>query len=300
MLSFFSLENFGEYFKAYIPTWIITGVIFATSFIMEVTCEPFKRHFVLSDPSISYPFSYHERFNDTSLWLSAVVVPYIVMVGISLYKYLFGLTQDKTKCFHILHVTTLAFFLAMGINGIVTEFLKLRIGKLRPDFLERCGPTIDSTAALIGKVYNETICSKPLGELLFKDGFKSCPSGHSSFAWCGFNFLNLWISGQLHIHTPLDQDINPISSPSQNSRYHRFHLLQLVNLIPFACALQICLSRSQDYRHDFIDISLGSFIGFAISTFIYSQFFRSIFGYHSSETKFSDYQVLNPYNDIPL
>ncbi|KAF6014535.1 hypothetical protein HII12_001359 [Brettanomyces bruxellensis] len=300
MLSFSPLENCGEYLKAYIPTWIVTGAIFAISFIMELTCEPFKRHFVLSDPSISYPFSYHERFNDTNLWLSAVLVPYVVMIGISSLKHLFGGEQNTPKYAHILHITTLAFFLAMGINGFVTEFLKLRIGKLRPDFLERCGPTIDSSAALIGKVYNETICSKPLGEILFKDGFKSCPSGHSSFAWCGFNFLNLWISGQLHLHSPLDQDIDPIANPSQNSKYHRFHLLQLVNLVPIGCALQISLSRSQDYRHDFIDISLGSFIGFAVSTFIYCQFFRSIFGYHSSETKFSDYQVMNSYNDIPL
>ncbi|VEU23568.1 DEKNAAC104753 [Brettanomyces naardenensis] len=205
----------------------------------------------------------------------------------------------RAKYFHLIHVTSLAFLLSLAINGFVTEFLKLRVGKLRPDFLARCGPLISAEDGPSNQVYNDTICSKPLGEALFRDGYKSCPSGHSSFAWCGFNFLNLWLSGQFRLHAPIDPEDTTIES-SGNSRYHRFHLIQLVNLVPLGFCLHIALSRSQDYRHDFVDICLGSLIGFLVSTFIYSQFFRSIFGYNCSETKFSDYKLLQAYGDIPV
>lgn len=291
---FHILAGYGDYFKSYIPSWIITIAIFMTSFLMEKGSQPFKRHFLLNDPSISYPFSQHERFNDTKLWLFAGILPYTAIVALTLFKYMTDGHDRRAKYIHLLHVTSLSFMLAMAVNGFVTEFLKLRIGKMRPDFLERCGPLVEPGIDTIAKVYNETICQKPLGEYLFKDGFKSCPSGHSSISWCGFNFLNLWLSGQFSLHAPT------VKNEDKTGTFHRFHLAQLVNLIPLGCALQISLSRSQDYRHDFIDISLGSFIGFVTSTFIYGQFFRSIFGYHSQETKFDDYKELEEYEEIPI
>ncbi|QPG77325.1 hypothetical protein FOA43_004734 [Brettanomyces nanus] len=215
-------------------------------------------------------------------------------------KFMMDGHDRRAKYFHLLHVTSLSFFLALAINGFVTEFLKNRIGKFRPDFLQRCGPKVsEDDGTGFNHVYNETICSMPLGASVFKDGYKSCPSGHSSFAWCGLTFFNLWISGQFKLHAPVDPDSKSIES-SGNSRYHRFRLAQLINLLPLCLCLQIAVSRSEDYRHDFIDISLGSLIGLATSVIVYSQFFRSIFSYYCSETKFSDYQLLQSYEDIPV
>ncbi|GME78029.1 unnamed protein product [Ambrosiozyma monospora] len=242
-----TFKNYCSYFEKYLSTWLVAVAIFTCSTYMELNTTPFQRHFSLSDPKISYPFSKVEQFNNFKLAITAVVFPFIIMVAIIFFKSLKSNHKDKSQIIHLAHITTLSYFMALSLNVIVTEFLKLRIGKLRPDFLDRCGADVPIEEIMLDpfKIYNASICTAPYGQAILMDGFKSCPSGHSSFAWTGFNFLNLFIMGQLKLY-----------SGSNNNR-GRFTLFKLINLLPLAFCLHIALSRSQDYRHDFYDITLG-------------------------------------------
>lgn len=285
------LTNIGTYARHYVAPWLITIAIWFIAGYMEKYVKPFHRMFHLTDPAISYPFTKHQRFTSQQLWVWAIVLPYTVIIISTAGKFIVDGRNLRAKYIHLLHITTLAFLMSLSINGFVTEFLKINIGKMRPDFLERCGASISVDDVGINEVFDSSICTKPLGEDLFNDGYKSDPSGHSSFAWCGLTFLNLWLSGQFELHSPIDQDNNSINSTG-DPRYHRFRWLQLINLLPLGLCLKIAISRSEDYRHDFIDIGFGSLIGFLIAVFVYSQYFRSIFGYHCQETKYGDYKEL--------
>lgn len=84
------------------------------------------------------------------------------------------------------------------------------------------------------------------------DGWRSFPSGHSSFAFSGLGYLALFLAGQLYVFRP------------------RTDLARaLLALAPMLGAALIAISRCEDYRHDVYDVTTGSLLGFFIALFTY-------------------------------
>lgn len=90
-----------------------------------------------------------------------------------------------------------------------------------------------------------SVCTGPLGESVLIDGLRSTPSGHSSISFSGLLYLTLWLLGQFKL-----------LQPRSSSRYIYNYL---VVFSPLLLATYVALSRTQDYRHHFADIILGSF-----------------------------------------
>ncbi|ODV85280.1 hypothetical protein CANARDRAFT_199136 [[Candida] arabinofermentans NRRL YB-2248] len=278
--------RYETYLKKYITYWITAITIFGISTLMELNVTAFQRRFSLINPAINYPFTINEQFTNSKLALYAVLLPYCLMIVVLLIQFITN-NINKVRLSHMINITTLSFLLSLSINAFITEFLKLRIGKLRPDFLSRCGADIDIDN--INGNFDTSICTAPYGLFLLNDGFKSCPSGHSSFAWCGLNFFNFWLMGQFKIY-----------SGGKKFGIGKFKIINLINIIPILLAFHIAISRSQDYRHDYIDISLGTIIGFTVSIFIYRQFFKSVYDEDSQLTLFEDDYKLLEENDVSL
>lgn len=98
--------------------------------------------------------------------------------------------------------------------------MKNLFGKPRPDLLARCQPDLSSIAAHVVGGFGQDISSRwtlvdsgictNTDLAIVNDGFRSFPSGHSSFSWSGLLYLTLFICSKFNIAVPH----LPFSSPS--------------------------------------------------------------------------------------
>lgn len=150
----------------------------------------------------------------TLLWSIVILVPGLVL----LIEYLFK--KNKQEIFE----AVLCLSLIYGINGCLTSYLKVIVGRPRPDFFERCLPD--------GIKNGHLNCTGD--KVLVMDGRKSFPSGHSSFSFCSMMFLSLYLAGKLQFF-------------NQNGKGESWKFI--VCLLPLVLAATIAISRTCDYHH---------------------------------------------------
>lgn len=147
--------------------------------------------------------------------------------------------------------TYLSFSITIMLTFFLTTIIKNAVGRPRPDLLDRCQPSADAKADVLVSIL---VCTSPHDEKL-QDGWRSFPSGHSSFSFAGLGFLSLFLAGQLHVFRPLTGG--------------RDLCRALIFLIPLIGASMIAISRCEDYRHDVYDVCVGSTLGIIIAYWSY-------------------------------
>jgi len=201
---------------------------------------------------------------------------------------------------------------------MVTQGMKLLFGKPRPDFLSRCQPDLSRLSefavnSVVGSTFNKdwvlatsSICTNTDDDIL-QDGFKSFPSGHSSFSWAGLLYLTLFLASKFAVAIPFlpprPFSTNPAHTSAITPSNLRSHgLLPTHNkhnresntrsnfveeyvvpiryqaaappvwclvliLVPVGSAIYIGSTRYTDFRHKGFDIIFGSLIGITTSWF---------------------------------
>lgn len=161
----------------------------------------------------------------------------------------FTLHYLRTRDRHDLRSALLAFTLGVGLNGFVTNTIKIAVGRPRPDFFWRCFPD--------GVMNKELLCTGADTRALM-DGRKSFPSGHSSFAFAGLGFLTWYLIGKLHL---------------MNERGRGRSVRLIMAGLPLFAATLIAISRTCDYHHHWQDVTIGSLIGVVLSYICYRQYY---------------------------
>ncbi|KAL7291329.1 hypothetical protein TKK_0014931 [Trichogramma kaykai] len=172
------------------------------------------------------------------LWVAIILVPLIV---ISLVFYIQKEKNDFSQAVY-------SYTLSLGFTGVVTNILKIIVGRPRPDFFYRCFPD--------GNVNFDFECTGD--PIAIRDGKKSFPSGHASLAFSGFGFVALYVAGKLHTF-------------SWNGKGQSWKLFLF--LFPLGIALTIAISRTCDYHHHWQDVLTGSLIGLAMTFLCYRHYY---------------------------
>lgn len=244
-------------FHGYFPDWIVGGLLLTYFFLIAEHALPFQRQFSLDDLTISHPFAVVERVTGIQCILLASLIPLVTILIVLLVRYRTGSISSQHQALHYLQVSVLGLLISLSLNGVITDILKVWIARPRPDFLERCGA---KTGTPMHELVDISVCTAPLGESVLIDGLRSTPSGHSSISFSGLLYLTLWLLGQFKL------------LQVRNSSRHIYQYLLVFS--PLLLAAYIALSRTQDYRHHFVDIIMGSLIGLGIAWWSYHHYFK--------------------------
>ncbi|KAH8760299.1 phosphatidic acid phosphatase type 2/haloperoxidase [Hyaloscypha finlandica] len=236
-----SLARFWQ--KTYAPDYLGYALLMAAYFSIQFFVEPFHRMFFINNINIHYPHALQERV--PVLWniFYAGVVPFICLV--------IWLAIARANI-HKFHVTILGLLISIFLTTFITDVVKNAVGRPRPDLISRCKPVTTTPKDVLVDI---SVCTETDHHTLH-DGWRSFPSGHSSFAFSGLGFLALFFAGQMHVFRP------------------RTDLTRaLLTISPLIGAALIAISRCEDYRHDVYDVTCGSILGMSIAYFSYRRYY---------------------------
>uniref|UniRef100_A0A6V7QUB3 Phosphatidic acid phosphatase type 2/haloperoxidase domain-containing protein n=1 Tax=Ananas comosus var. bracteatus TaxID=296719 RepID=A0A6V7QUB3_ANACO len=226
--------------RTHVHDWVIIAFLAGVVIGLNVT-HPFYR-FVGKD--MMADFKYPHKSNTIPFW-AVLIVAYLVPLAIFVAFY------SYRKDVYDLHHATLGILFSGLITGVTTNAIKIAVGRPRPDFFWRCFP---DGKELYDQVTGRVICHGD--KLLMKDGHKSFPSGHTSWAFAGLCFLALYLSGKIKVFD------------------RRGHVAKLcISFLPLLVASLVAVSRVDDYRHHWEDVFAGGLIGMVVATLCYLQFF---------------------------
>ncbi|KAJ9114213.1 hypothetical protein QFC22_005665 [Naganishia vaughanmartiniae] len=183
-------------------------------------------------------------------------------------------------------------FMGFTITGVVTQVIKMGVGRPRPDMLARCLPYEGAHDQPVFGLSDYRICTQTDKRLL-DDGFKSFPSGHSSLSFAGMGFLTFYLAGKMHL---------------ADVKGHRTRAW--LALSPLLASTMVAVSRTADNRHHWQDVTVGSLLGLSIAWVAYRAYFPALSStnahlplapphYEDHDPSYNDSrQLANGYEDV--
>ncbi|KAI9009943.1 phosphatidic acid phosphatase type 2/haloperoxidase [Phycomyces nitens] len=234
-------------FLSYLKDWLLVFIMILLFFSLD-KIHPFHREFSVKDTRLMFT----SKPETVPVWLLIVVAILAPMVFIALVSLAIKRSGND------FHNGFLGLCLSLSMTIMVTEVIKITVGRPRPDFFARCHLPPDAVDPPFG-LSNYTICLEPADTPDMIDGFKSFPSGHASFSFAGLGFLAFYLAGKMHLFDELGHT------------YKGF-----IFAFPWLGALLVAISRTRDYKHHWTDVFVGGILGGALSYFAYRQYFPSL------------------------
>lgn len=245
--------------RRYILDWIVILIMGGIALCFEFL-KPFTRYYFANDMSISYP----HKDDTVPSWTLVPIsfgVPLVVVVASTL-----ALHRGRRSEIAHLHHALLALLMSLVSTLMLTQIVKVTVGRLRPDFISRCVPEDPSQN-------NSPCTNKDIA--LIEEGRKSFFSGHASSAFSGLTFLSFYIIGEyLFSYFSARGFHGTVQNGTQKAKIVRIPtVIYFTAAIPLMFALLIAISRVSDYKHHWQDVLVGSLVGFLFAYFSYNQYF---------------------------
>jgi len=230
----FAQDSLQWFHRSYLIDWVFVVAFWVTSHLISFI-PIYERDIPLDDESINHKHT-RDQISSATNRLISLFIPLAIAVAVGL---------AKRSTIHI-HHSWLSALAGSGLTRLVTEFLKNRVGRLRPDFLSRC-KWDDNIKACTGKLSS------------VHGGRKSFPSGHSSTAFAGMTFFALYLASQ--------------SAGYTSSKLSRIFTI----LLPLFYATWVAITRVEDYRHHVEDVVVGGIIGLVSSAVCFLVYWHNPF-----------------------
>lgn len=152
--------------------------------------------FSLDNKAIQYPMAAHERVPlsknlDTSPSANGILIAFlvwsIIFAGVIPLGIILAWSALSRPGVQQTQATVLGFLVSLVLGTFLTDIIKNVVGRPRPDLLARCKPARGTADNVL---LTWTVCTEPNQALLF-EGWRSFPSGHSSFSFSGLGYLTL-------------------------------------------------------------------------------------------------------------
>lgn len=208
--------------------------------------QPVHQMFRLDDRAKQYPYALVETVPPVQNIILAGVAPLSIII-------IWALVIRPG--IHKAHVTILGLIISLFFTYLLTAILKKSVGRPRPDLISRCKPELGTPEHDLVSI---AVCTQTNPHIL-NDGFRSFPSGHSSWAFSGLGYLSLFLAGQMHTYRPR-ADLARV----------------LLSVAPLVGATLVALSRVADYRHDKYDVTFGSLLGIIVAYTTYRRYYRPL------------------------
>lgn len=282
--------------RSYVPDYVGFTVLVAAYALIAILVEPFHRLFYINDLAISFPHAEVERVPVSLNVVYAAAVPLVVIV---LANSLAGASRHKH------HVAILGLAIALILTSFLTDTVKNMVGRPRPDLVARCRPRPGTPE---NKLVGVDVCTESRHHVLH-DGWRSFPSGHSSFSFAGLGYLSLFMAGQVRLFVvgaggrsagggggrkngsggPRGRTSSSTTAAGDDDDddravYARGDLARaLLCLGPLLGAAMIAISRCQDYRHDVYDVCTGALLGYVVAYWSYRRYWPHLSSRHCHE-----------------
>ncbi|KAI1610352.1 PAP2 domain-containing protein [Exophiala viscosa] len=239
-----SIQRFWQ--RSYAPDYVGFLLVLLALIGQQLLVEPFHQMFTLDNHAKQYPHAEIQRVSSSQNILYAGVGPLVFLI-------LWAVLVRPGV--HRVHVTILGLFISLFLTTLLTDIVKNAIGRPRPDLIARCKPRLGTPEHELVTI---SVCTETDHHTLH-DGWRSFPSGHSSWAFSGLGYLALFLAGQLHVLRP-SADLARV----------------LIVLAPLVGAALIAMSRLADYRHDVYDVTVGSLLGMSVAYLTYRRYYRPL------------------------
>ena len=256
-------ENCGnmEEFSTNLTPFVINSIIFLSTCIafvfFEFTTIQAKRNgFFCNDPSINYPFQEDTISTEMLILINVIVSMSIIVVVEQIVSCetrsldIFS-TRDLhwlprlCKSNHLWPIRAIKVMLLLTwyimATIILTDSIKVTVGRLRPHFISVCNPNV-TCSGQDTKYITNYVCQGSTAKDE-NDARLSFPSGHASMSATVMGFIIIYV--QLRCNPP-----------------RRIVLLKpLLHLSMGILALWIAMTRVSDYQHHMGDVLFGILLG---------------------------------------
>lgn len=262
---------FPPFQRSYAPDYLGLALLATAYTLIVLLVIPFHRLFALTDLAIAFPHAEHERVPVFLNVLIAGALPLLLVTALN--AALPAPARASGSRTHKHHVTILGLLIALALTSFLTDTLKNAVGRPRPDLLARCKAAPGTPHDVLVGI---EVCTETRRHVLH-DGWRSFPSGHSSFSFAGLGYLSLFLAGQTRVFVVGGgEEGKAVFSRGDLSR-------ALLCLSPLLGAAMIAVSRCQDYRHDVYDVTFGAALGYTVAYWSYRRYWPGLSSWKCQE-----------------